>query len=177
MATHSSILAWKTPWTEEPGGLQSTGLRESDTTQQLNDSSNYSVLEVPSREHVESVNSATRQGSQRPRLSSYPAPVTWAVRQLVNGQPGSTLSYVYLRQSGKAVFFFGFSLKALSHEPPLPPSDCQDLSYQYSLSSQCWCGWNPQDCVAMMRITVCSYYPTKMAGRDQFLDWVRKVLR
>ena len=32
MATHSSILAWKTPWTEEPGGLQSTGLRESDTT-------------------------------------------------------------------------------------------------------------------------------------------------
>ena len=25
MATHSSILAWKTPWMEEPGGLQSTG--------------------------------------------------------------------------------------------------------------------------------------------------------
>ena len=25
MASHSSILAWKTPWTEEPGGLQSTG--------------------------------------------------------------------------------------------------------------------------------------------------------
>ena len=25
MATHSSILAWKTPWTEEPGGLQSMG--------------------------------------------------------------------------------------------------------------------------------------------------------
>ena len=27
MATHSSILAWKTAWTEEPGGLQSMGLR------------------------------------------------------------------------------------------------------------------------------------------------------
>jgi len=27
MATHSSILAWRIPWTEEPGGLQSTGLR------------------------------------------------------------------------------------------------------------------------------------------------------
>ena len=27
MATHSSILAWRTPWTEEPGGLQSTGLQ------------------------------------------------------------------------------------------------------------------------------------------------------
>ena len=26
-ATHSSILAWRTPWTEEPGGLQSTGLQ------------------------------------------------------------------------------------------------------------------------------------------------------
>ena len=25
MATHSSILAWKIPWTEEPGGLQSLG--------------------------------------------------------------------------------------------------------------------------------------------------------
>ena len=27
MATHCSILAWKIPWTEEPGGLQSTGLQ------------------------------------------------------------------------------------------------------------------------------------------------------
>ena len=31
MATHSSILAWEIPWTEEPGKLQSTGLQESDT--------------------------------------------------------------------------------------------------------------------------------------------------
>ena len=27
MATHSSILAWKIPWTQEPGGLQSMGLQ------------------------------------------------------------------------------------------------------------------------------------------------------
>ena len=27
MATHSSILAWRTPWTEEPGGLQTIGLQ------------------------------------------------------------------------------------------------------------------------------------------------------
>ena len=27
MATHSSILAWKIPWTEEPGGLQCMGLQ------------------------------------------------------------------------------------------------------------------------------------------------------
>ena len=35
MVTHSSTLAWRTPWTEEPGGLQSTGLKESDTTARL----------------------------------------------------------------------------------------------------------------------------------------------
>ena len=27
MATHSSILAWRIPWTEEPGGLRSVGLQ------------------------------------------------------------------------------------------------------------------------------------------------------
>ena len=32
MTTHSSILAWRIPWTEEPGGLQSMGLQESDMT-------------------------------------------------------------------------------------------------------------------------------------------------
>ena len=36
MATHSSILAWETPRTEESGGLQSTGHKESDLTQRLN---------------------------------------------------------------------------------------------------------------------------------------------
>ena len=32
MATHSSILVWGIPWTEEPGGLQSMGSQESDMT-------------------------------------------------------------------------------------------------------------------------------------------------
>ena len=32
MVTHSSILAWRIPWTEEPGRLQFIGLQESDTT-------------------------------------------------------------------------------------------------------------------------------------------------
>ena len=32
MATHSRILAWRIPRTEKPGGLQSVGLQESDTT-------------------------------------------------------------------------------------------------------------------------------------------------
>ena len=29
MATHSSILAWEIPWTEQPGGLESIGLQKS----------------------------------------------------------------------------------------------------------------------------------------------------
>ena len=32
MATHSSIHAWESPWTENPGGLQYMGSQESDTT-------------------------------------------------------------------------------------------------------------------------------------------------
>ena len=44
MATHCSILAWRIPWTEQPGGLPEGKLRpwglskESDTTEQLNTS-------------------------------------------------------------------------------------------------------------------------------------------
>ena len=37
MATHSSILAWRIPWMEELGGLQSTGHQELDTTERLSD--------------------------------------------------------------------------------------------------------------------------------------------
>ena len=32
MATHASILAWRIPWTEEPGRLYPRGLKESDMT-------------------------------------------------------------------------------------------------------------------------------------------------
>ena len=35
MAPHSSTLAWKIPWTEEPGGLSPWGCEESDTTERL----------------------------------------------------------------------------------------------------------------------------------------------
>ena len=35
MPTHSSILAWRNPWTEEPGRLQSMGSQESDMTERL----------------------------------------------------------------------------------------------------------------------------------------------
>ena len=35
MATHSNILAWEIPWTEEPGGLTVHGVTELDTTERL----------------------------------------------------------------------------------------------------------------------------------------------
>ena len=35
MAAHSSVLAWRIPWTEAPGGPPSTGSQESDTTEPL----------------------------------------------------------------------------------------------------------------------------------------------
>ena len=56
MATHSSILAWRIPWTEELGGLQSTGRKESDRTERL---------------HVDKV-SWTRAGSPESRTKPGP---------------------------------------------------------------------------------------------------------
>ena len=44
MATHSSILAWEIPWTEKPGGLQSMGSQESDTTLWLNHHYHHRIL-------------------------------------------------------------------------------------------------------------------------------------
>ena len=41
MATNSSIIAWRIPWTEEPGGLQLQGCKESDKTEQLTLSLSY----------------------------------------------------------------------------------------------------------------------------------------
>ena len=52
MVTHSSILAWRIPWTEEPGRLQSVGSRESDVTaikHSKNHQSNLAGLSTPAR--------------------------------------------------------------------------------------------------------------------------------
>ena len=43
MATHSSILAWRIPWTEEPSGLQSMGPRKVNTTELLNTQTHIKV--------------------------------------------------------------------------------------------------------------------------------------
>ena len=60
MATHSSILAWKIPWTEEPGGYSPWDLKELDTTERLNTckawlghvQNNFNHLVVPESEEV-----------------------------------------------------------------------------------------------------------------------------
>ena len=46
MATHSNTLAWKIPWTEEPGGLQSMGLQGLDTTEQLTHTQNKGIEQL-----------------------------------------------------------------------------------------------------------------------------------
>ena len=46
MATHSSILAWRIPWTEEAGRLQSMGLKKSQTQQQVNHHNHIFIMLV-----------------------------------------------------------------------------------------------------------------------------------
>ena len=41
MATYSSILAWRIPWKEDPGGLQSIGVTESDMTEHTHTLKSY----------------------------------------------------------------------------------------------------------------------------------------
>ena len=50
MATHSSILAWRSPWTEEPGGLLSMGLQRAGHNRVTNTHKNSKTSE---REHVQ----------------------------------------------------------------------------------------------------------------------------
>ena len=46
MATHSSIFTWKILWKEEPGGLQSIGLQESEVTEHTHNQVNTRFLNV-----------------------------------------------------------------------------------------------------------------------------------
>ena len=52
MATHSSILAWRIPWAEGPGRLQSTGSQGVDTTEQLSTQKNKRNLHIKRQHHV-----------------------------------------------------------------------------------------------------------------------------
>ena len=48
MATYSSILAWRIPWTEEPDGLQSIGSQRVDTTERITQTEIYYKLLITS---------------------------------------------------------------------------------------------------------------------------------
>ena len=72
-ATHSSILAWRIPWTEEPGGIQSTGLQIAgqDWSTQFTE-----VCSLELREGLEGwslfpTNKKWGKAPQRPALSQY----------------------------------------------------------------------------------------------------------
>ena len=51
MAPHSSTLAWKIPWTEEPGRLKSMGSLELDTTERLTFTFHFHALEKEMATH------------------------------------------------------------------------------------------------------------------------------
>ena len=53
MTTHSSILAWKSPWAEEPGGLQSMGLHDRACVQEGGERwvGNNKVIELKKKSH------------------------------------------------------------------------------------------------------------------------------
>ena len=51
MAPHSSTLAWKIPWTEEPGRLQSMGSQRSDTIERLHFHFHFHALEKEMATH------------------------------------------------------------------------------------------------------------------------------
>ena len=44
MTTHSSVLAWRIPWTEEPGGLESMYRKRSDTAEPLSQLTPYTLI-------------------------------------------------------------------------------------------------------------------------------------
>ena len=51
MAPHSSTLAWKIPWAEKPGGLQSVALLELDTTERFTFAFHFHALEKEMATH------------------------------------------------------------------------------------------------------------------------------
>ena len=71
MATHFRILAWRIPWTEEPGGLQSMGSQESDTTEATEYAHTCSRWTVfLAEDHIKSLNPFNAKGYSPPEAPS-----------------------------------------------------------------------------------------------------------
>ena len=62
MATHSSILAWEIPWTEEPGGLQSMGSPKSQTQPSNQTTNNRHVTDPLGKEEGRSPAGKNKRG-------------------------------------------------------------------------------------------------------------------
>ena len=71
METHSSILAWEMPWTEEPGGLQSMGTLSTQQMSQKRAFPGGSVVKNPpanvTKEETEAPSHTLPQGNGRPQ--------------------------------------------------------------------------------------------------------------
>ena len=101
MATHSSILAWRIPWTEESGGLQSMGCKKWDMTEQLSLSLGMKGFPGGS-DGKESVSNAGDPGStpvsgRSPGIGNgNPLQYSWAslVAQLVKNPPAMWETWV-----------------------------------------------------------------------------------
>ena len=66
MATHSSILAWRFPWTEEPGGLQSKSCKESNMTAHTHEDARHEA-EKRIQNRRENVSWSWQKGGQKQR--------------------------------------------------------------------------------------------------------------
>ena len=76
MATHSSILAWRIPWTAEPGGLQSVE-SQSDTTEQLNHNQNRYLYQAGANGVEGRVRGVSSERHTKKRLMDSPADPLW----------------------------------------------------------------------------------------------------
>ena len=101
MATHSSILAWEIPWTEEPGSYSPWGCKELGMTYQLN-SNNRSTTRCHSMKgcmrtsrYVPGVMGTWRQAGQT-RLLSY-----WCVNSGVSCSPSKGEGLIYRLTAGE----------------------------------------------------------------------------
>ena len=133
MAPHSSTFAWKILWTEEPGGLQSMGSLESDTTERLHfhfslsriGEGNGNPLQCSCLENPRdgeawwaAVSGVTQNWTRLKRLSS-----------------SSSLFRQWLFSCDFGVFIKGYELKhfyciILSFSPPRPSNICHYLPVQ-----------------------------------------------
>ena len=89
MATHSSILAWKTPWTEEPGRLQSMG------SQRIGHNWARMGAHAHTHTHTQDLSSPTRDGT------CVPCTVRW----ILNGRPITEVLFFFFPSPLPTLFF------------------------------------------------------------------------